>query len=392
VNPDILAAASLRLNAWLVEQALPFWGVAGFDREQRRFEERLDLAGRPIRDVPIRLMVQARQIYVYSLATRRGWYSGARTLVQQAFESMVRDYHRPDGRAGWVFSVRRDGTVAEPRRDLYSHAFVLLAVASFVLATGDRGALSLADETLAFLDAEMRAPQAGGYIEGLPPVGVVRCQNPHMHLFEGLLALWSASADRRYLARAKTMFELFRTRFFQPGPGVLCEYFDETLAPAAGELGRVVEPGHHCEWVWLLRWFERESGEPTGSYVDALYGHVLRHGYDQAGLIVDEVLIDGSHRTPSHRIWPVTEAIKANVAEALQGRGGTDGRTLALVTQLFDRYLTSRPVGGWIDRLDAHGAHATDFMPASSLYHLASAIDELDRHVRKVQVKPLMNA
>ncbi len=379
MDPSSLAVAARRLRAWLVDQALPLWGSTGFDREHGRFEERLDLSGKAIHDVPVRLMVQARQIYAYGLAARRGWHPTGEALVRQAFAAMVRDYRGRDGQAGWIFSVKRDGAVAEARRDLYAHAFALLGIGSYVLATGDRGSLALADETLAFLDQRMRAPQAGGYLDSLPPIDGVRRQNPHMHMFEALLTLWSASADRRYLERAETMFELFRTRFFQPTSGVLCEYFGATLAPAAGVMGRIVEPGHHCEWVWLLRWFERESGKPVDPYVDALYAHAHRHGYDAAGMIVDELLIDGTHCTPSRRLWPVTEAIKANIVEAARGRSGADGRILGLVDQLFDHFLTRDPAGGWIDRLDAQGACATDFMPASTLYHLACAIDELDR-------------
>ena len=33
----------------------------------------------------------------------------------------------------------------------------------------------------------------------------------------------------------------------------------------------------------------------------------------------------------------------------------------------------------WVDRLDEHGRPATDVMPASTLYHVMCAIDELDR-------------
>ena len=41
--------------------------------------------------------------------------------------------------------------------------------------------------------------------------------------------------------------------------------------------------------------------------------------------------------------------------------------------------LTREPGGGWIDRLDKDGDPATDFMPASTLYHILCALDELDR-------------
>ena len=336
------------------------------------------MQGLPDTEVPVRLLVQCRQVYSYALAARRGWHGPAHELAVEAFASMIRDYHRRDGRAGWVFSIHRNGAVADARRDVYSHAFILLAVGSYVQATGDRSALSVADDTLAFLDAELPAPH-GGYLEGSPAGDTPRRQNPHMHLFEGLLTLWSSTRESRYLTRARAMFELFATRFFLPEPGVLCEYFDDELKPLPGERGRIVEPGHHYEWIWLLRWYERESGRSVQRYVDGLYRHADRYGYDNAGMIVDEALIDGTHRLRSRRTWPVTEALKANIVEAAAGRERASERVLALANILLGQFLTKAPAGGWIDRLDEHGRPATDVMPASTLYHVMCAIDELDR-------------
>ena len=79
---------------------------------------------------------------------------------------------------------------------------------------------------------------------------------------------------------------------------------------------RHVEPGHHHEWVWLLRRFEQVSGRSVQPYVDALYGYADRYGFDEAGMIVDQLLVDGTARAGVRRVWPVTEAIKANLVEA----------------------------------------------------------------------------
>ena len=222
-----LEPAAAALVDWAIDAALPLWATAGFDAEHGRFEERLTLAGGRLPDVPLRLMSQARQIHAYALAARRGWHADAVALVERAYASMVRDYHGRDDREGWIFSIRRDGTVADARRDLYTHAFVLLAIASYVEATGHREALALADETLAFIERHMAAPAGGGFVEELPPNGGVRRQNPHMHLFEGLLALWECSRQERHLARATQLFDLFATRFFRD-PGVVGEYFTPT--------------------------------------------------------------------------------------------------------------------------------------------------------------------
>ncbi len=337
------------------------------------------MRGERIADVPIRLIVQARQVYAYGLAARRGWYRGAHELVETAYASMVRDFHDRNGLGGWAFSISRDGEVVDSRRDLYSHAFVLLGIASYVQATKKTGALALANDILAFIDSHMHAGSAGGYLDSVPAADAIRRQNPHMHMLEALLSLWSVSADPRYLARAGEIFGLFTSRFYSPTHGTLGEYFDAALNPAHGATGAIVEPGHHYEWIWLLRWFQRESGRAVQPYVDALFTHADRHGYDVAGLIVDELLNDGSPRTRSHRAWPVTEAIKANVTEAALGRAHSERKAANLVTLLVDRFLATEPAGGWIDRLDEKGACATDFMPASTLYHIVCALDVLER-------------
>ena len=379
-----LEPAAAALVDWAIDEALPLWATAGFDAEHGRFEERLTLAGGRLPDVPLRLMSQARQIHAYALAARRGWHADAIALVERAFASMVRDYHGRDDREGWIFSIRRDGTVADTRRDLYTHAFVLLAIASYVEATGRREALALADETLAFIERHMAAPEGGGFVEELPPNGGVRRQNPHMHLFEGLLALWECSRQERHLARTTQLFDLFATRFFRD-PGVVGEYFTADLRPADGLVGRIVEPGHHHEWVWLLRRFEEASGRSVQAYVDALYGHADRYGFDEAGMIVGELLIDGTPRAGVRRIWPVAEAIKANLVEARLGRTQGEGRAAALAVLLRDRFLTLDPPGGWLDRLDHNGCCVSEYMPASTLYHLLGAIDELSRVVMPPQ-------
>ena len=377
MSASVLGTWSRRLRTWAVDDALPFWATAGFDGSKHRFEERLAFGGDRLPSVPIRLMVQARQIYVHATAARLGWYPRSAGLVERAFDSMVRDFHAADGKEGWVFSIDRRGAVVDARRDLYAHAFVLLAVASVVQATGQSAKLALADQTLALIDKNMRA-QREGYVERLPSTVGHRRQNPHMHLLEGLLALWSASSDKRYLERAGYVVDLFESRFFQPSSGTLCEYLDDELRPASGIDGAIVEPGHHYEWIWLLRWFERETGRPVARHVDALYAHANNHGFDADGLIVDELLADGSCRQPSRRLWPITEAIKANIAEARLGRPGAEERAAALVECLATRLLQPATRGGWIDRLDLNGNWAVDHMPASTFYHIVCALHELE--------------
>jgi mannose-6-phosphate isomerase len=200
-----------------------------------------------------------------------------------------------------------------------------------------------------------------------------------MHLFESLIALYQATRDAKYLDRGAELFDLFATRLFQPSSGSLCEYFTADLDPLPYVRGRTTEPGHHYEWVWLLRAFQRASGREVGAFCDALYDHADRYGWDAEGFIVDEVETSGTVLKTSRRSWPHTEALKANVVEGEIGRAGCDTRAAACVAQLL-RAFVRRPVsGGWIDHIDASGRPIVTMMPASTLYHLFMAVAEAAR-------------
>jgi mannose-6-phosphate isomerase len=56
---------------------------------------------------------------------------------------------------------------------------------------------------------------------------------------------------------------------------------------------------------------------------------------------------------------------------------GSVERAVASTEALHLRFLDAAPKGGWVDRLDQDGTPLVEFMPATSLYHLAGAVDAL---------------
>ena len=381
----LLRQALPALHSWIRNEALPFWATVGFDRARGGFHERLDLAGKPILDVPKRLMVQGRQLYVYCHAGLLGWYPDSRRLADACVDYILGGFYQRDGRPGWIHSLAPDGSIASGARDTYTHAFVLLGLAWHYRFTGDKQVLKIADETLSFLDEAIASPY-GGYLDAMPRPDLIRRQNPHMHLFEGLIALFQATRNPKYLARADEIFGVFSRCFFRPDYGWLCEYLTEELDPLSGQYGRISEPGHHYEWIWLLRNFERASGRNVAPYCTALYDHADRYGWDEEGFIVDEVDCAGAVLKGSRRSWPHTEAVKANIVEGEAGRPGCDGKAAHCVVRLMDTYM-GRPISsGWIDHVDEHGRPMTAMMPASTLYHVFCATAEAVR-VASVETK-----
>lgn len=367
-----------RARRWAVKEALPFWAMVGFDPWLGNFHERTDLNGRPVEIAQRRTMSQARQIYVYAHADMLGWTVPGGALALKAADSLIKRHWRADGKDGWVFSIAPDGSVADPRRDAYAHAFAAFGLAWAYRVRPRQLYRDIADETFRLMDTLLAAPTFGGVLDGIPRPDRLRRQNPHMHLFEACLAWYDATGDARYLGRAGELFGLFSTRFLQPS-GILGEYYDDRWNPIEGTRGRVSEPGHHFEWVWLLRRFGRATGRDVSTHVERLFGHSLAYGQGPNGTLYEEVLDDGAVRKSSCRTWPYTEAIKAAVAEHEAGRPGMQPLIAQWLNTMFARHINQPFAGGWMDQVSADGEPMVDFVPASTLYHAFLAIAEVER-------------
>jgi mannose-6-phosphate isomerase len=368
---EAATASVARLTEWFRKVALPLWIGPGFDPAAGGFVEQLDFEAEPILAIPRRLTVQGRQIFTYARAIALGWSEG-REKVEQAFQSMIDRYLSPDGKPGFVFTVARDGTVVDGSRDFYAHAFVLLAASAYYTLTGDSQAIALADRTLDFLDEHLRAPD-GGYVDSWPSPPERLRQNPHMHLFEALLALHAATGKASYLARAGEIFGYFRTRFFRPEQAILAEFFDRHWAPLDGALA-LWEPGHHLEWSWLLSEYQSATGTPTGALADALIAKAYAGGIFDPCLIVEEIRGDGVVLKKGCRTWPLTEAVKAQAVRLEAGDPLAGRRLIAAADWMLDRHLSGCHPGLWFDQFTEDGRLVPSYVPASTLYHIAMAV------------------
>jgi mannose/cellobiose epimerase-like protein (N-acyl-D-glucosamine 2-epimerase family) len=345
---------------WLLGRAVPLWLEHGVDWRGGGFLESLDPATLRCAVNFRRLRVATRQVYVFARAAELG-VARAGAAVELGLDFLRRHALQDDGGYAWRFDLAN--RPIDQTRDLYDHAFVLLACA----ATGEAAA---ARGVVAYLDAHFVHP-LGGWRESLPDM-LPRRQNPHMHLLEALLAAAERFGEADYLDRADALVALFLDRLFQAGEGALPEFYDAGLLPLR-EAGRFVwEPGHHCEWVWLLdehrrisRRFGREARD-TELVADELMAGADRVGLLPDGLIAGEIWSDGALRSAATRVWPHTERLKAL---ARTGRAAELPQALGQLWRFFDGV----PEGLWTERWDG-GLCRGEPAPASTLYHLTCAI------------------
>lgn len=365
-----------KLVAWGRDTALPFWLERGWDQQSGGFLEVVDLTGAPLVDTPRRVRVQARQIYVYARAEHEGWCKGL-DRAAEAMALLEKRAFSPDGAPGWVHRLDATGEVLSPVRDLYDHAFILLALSWMYRVTGEAHYMSLIEQTLAFLDTHMSAPDRG-FVESIGAAQLPRRQNPHMHLFEAMMALYEATGDAGVLDRIRTLRGLFDDIFFDPDAGVLREFFADGWHRDTSPIGDHVEPGHLAEWVWLLAEQARVTGDAADmAAIRALYDTVCTKGISAVtGGLFTTCTAEGEVLDAGTRAWMQTEWIRAAAVFAKRGADEAESRLEQACKAMFDIHLDPALAGGWIDQTDAKGNPTVTNMPSSTLYHALGAVLE----------------
>ncbi len=391
-----VVAIHRELATWLQDQALPLWDDHGVDRRSGGFFEEI------IHDVETRRCegigqvrrgrVIARQIYVFDIGHRLGWTSSRSSPVHHGCGYLFSRMHQGNG----SFLTAVDSATNESRApfNLYEYAFYLFALARVDSKLSEQFPIAQTAASCLELLRRNWAKSNGGFEETDPPTLPLK-SNPHMHLLEAALA-WIDAADgpsrRPWVGLAREMVELCLNHFMDRDTGAIREYFDFDWQPAAGEAGRIVEPGHQFEWAWLLlQW----ASSPHSSEVERsacrgaaerLVSIGERFGVDPVREVaINEIWDDMAVKDPAAKLWPQTERLKAwcamlqSAADAAAAEFA-DGKIVAAARGL-SKYLLEEPAGLWHEVLSADGTFASGPSKASSFYHVVCAIDVLRQAV-----------
>lgn len=371
-----------KLSHKLQHRWVPKWHEAFCDPEGG-FYERLGHSFKPISTGQKRLLTQCRQLAIYAHSGLHGVSRGYTGDLAGRFSFLVDSYYVPET-GGWRYSIDENGKPLDNSYDLYGQAFVIFALAQYYRLSGDERARELSLETLHFIDQHFRLPGLIGLVEGLdeklkPLPDKVRRHESHMHLLEACLFAAESSSDATYRKMADELADLFVNYLYDAKANLLSEYYSDDLKPLAQHGYIVLEPGHYCEWIWLLKKHARMHNDE--SRYDDLCKPLLEwastQGWDaEYGGIYDELAPDGKIIADTKRIWPLAEALKAN---ALMLDSGVDKlavkqRINKMVAVLDAHYMQER--GFWTEWLRRDLSAETDYMPGTTPYHVYFGIME----------------
>ncbi len=357
-----------RARDWLWN-AFETWSGVGWDQSKGGFVEQLHLHGTPDAEANRRVRVQARQVYSFAKAIEIGWSNvgAAEAMINSGITYIDSRLRHPGG--GFVHLIDANGSVLDDRRDLYDHAFIILAGSGAYKATGNPKALALAKDALVYINEHLKDHEHGGWFESSQSE-LPRRANPHMHMLEALMEYYAATESDEALQHAAEIVRLFESKFFNPVTDIMGEFFeaDWSLPVQADQV--IWEPGHHYEWATLLHKFSELTGHDSLSFQRRLIRRADRSGLNsRTQFAINAMKASGEITNSNSRLWHQLERLRAYVLHPDLADNAMLG---TLLERIFESYLNAGPAGGWMDELDDEENAVAKAVPASMLYHIVT--------------------
>jgi mannose/cellobiose epimerase-like protein (N-acyl-D-glucosamine 2-epimerase family) len=361
---------------WLRDAVYPLWSQNGIDPVSGGFVEALDQNGAALAWAR-RARVQPRQVYAFAQARRLGWHGEVAGIIERGMSYFVRHYRRPDGL--FLTLAGADGGVQDGRALLYDQAFVLLGYAAAATALGARERWEAAAlELRLIIDRQLRADD-GAYRSEEGAVGYE--SNPHMHLLEAYLAWADISDEPGWMEGVRRLVEVALNRLIRKDSGAIGEFYSAAWQPMAGASGSSIEPGHQFEWAWLLLRAARLLSQPLREPALQLIAIGERYGV-RDGFVINALREDMSAYDAGARLWPQCERLKATLLAAVLTGEQPYWISAQEAANNLCAYLQTPIPGLWFDERSPAGEIRDGAAPASTLYHLVSAILTLDDAAR----------
>ncbi len=291
---------SIRERAFLnlSDSILPFWTGNTWDEKYGGFLTRLDRKGNLLEIGEKHLMMQVRMIWSLSAAHQFGIVDkGYLTLADKAFNWLV-EKHWDKEQGGFSFTVSRDGTPLDKRKNTDVHAYSLTGISQYFLSSQNKNALFWSNRVFDLL-MEKAKDREFGFLEELDGIQRpmlndeqmdlagrkdIKTIDMHINILEGFYYLFRTSRDPKHGKALKDVLELISNHGIHPEYGGTITAFDYTWNPVPDIAGNLATSyGINLELAWLMMEVVEILGVDKSLYNSKIFGlidHAIDFGFD----------------------------------------------------------------------------------------------------------------
>ncbi|MCX7827043.1 MAG: AGE family epimerase/isomerase, partial [Verrucomicrobiae bacterium] len=320
------------------------------------------------------LVTQARMVWTFSLAHRKG-FSDARRDYREAAAQGYRfliERFRDGDHGGYFWKTDLAGAPVKQHKFVYGQAFVIYALVEYHRASGDNTALRHAMELYRTLQQRAHDAKRGGWVEhftrdwrplalrdpaGEVEVAGLKSANTHLHLMEALAELYEVTRDKEVRKSLEESLRLNMKYFYPPDASKSCFHRQPDWSAVTDPRSAGLSYGHNVEFAWLMVRAEQVLGrQPSWRHFYAHLDHALQVGYDRERGGLYHRGIGNEPPSDTTKVWWVQAELIAALTEALLQKADAGYEAALLQTLEFvARHMTDPKDGIWVDSVLADG-------------------------------------
>lgn len=369
-----LAARAVLFETQLRSQVMPYWYDTALDWSRGGYLLADDGDGARGQTEEKQIVTQARMVWGFALAHRKGWSTAQRDYLKAAehgYRFLLGKFRDPIY-GGYYWSTDLDGRPLNDRKNLYGLSFVIYAFVEYFRAGGEQRALEQAMALYRRINEHMPDDRHGGWWEhhtrDWRPVTAQdarvvvelagrKSANAHLHWMEALTELYDATRDPSVRASLEEALQINRRWFYPPDPARSAFHREVDWVRVTGGRSDGLSFGHNVEFAWLMIRAQQMLGQPPAwDHFLAHIQHALKYGGDaDRGGLAYTADATGRITNPDKVWWSQAEWVAA-LTDSLQHAPQPAHREALLRTLDFLRRYQIDPQDGiWRDTVAADG-------------------------------------
>jgi mannobiose 2-epimerase len=358
----------------LAGKIMPYWFDTALDRKNGGYVLSDEGPGKPAPAREKQLVTQARMIWGFSHAHRKGLSTPQRNYLQAAEHGyrFLLSHFLDRQHGGYYWTTDLQGRAINRNKIVYGQSFVIYGLVEYYRASGDTNALHQAKGLYLALQQHAHDSKHGGWIEHFEPdwtpimkpgsgapveVAGLKSANTHLHLMEAFTELYETTKDstvRKSLAEAAKLNARY---FYPPNAGKSCFHRQLDWQPVTAPSSAGLSYGHNVEFAWLYLRAQKVLGQkPPWDHFTAHLDHALKYGTDhQLGGLYSRGIND-QPATDTDKVWWVEAEMMAALTDALRHRpNAAYSEALDKLNSFILKYQADPSDGIWYDTVAADG-------------------------------------